>query len=476
MALPLPKLRTNYGEEIGVELYFQFPDLSAEEKTFLNADVAASASSLAANGTNFTIGQYIVIGQPGNEFSEILRIHASTPPTSTTITLASNTVFAHNRGDIVRFIPFNQIAAEYSTDTAVTWNTITAVAIRADSTETQMQRTSDLSTYYYRFHFFNSSTSLYSAYSDPVPATGFPDNAMGSIKRRALRALGEKYSDLISDQDLTDWILEGRRLADNNPATFRWSFRTKFEQNVGYLLAGQYRIAVPTDLRDRNTYKNILGIRMGQQNRPCVYQDRTRFNQNYLNVAHTTLGTLANFGDVTLTLTNSRDFDTAGVLTVASGVLGGGVVTINYTANNKATGVLSGVTGIPAAGLAATVDIWQRYVPGLPTAYTIDAGYISFDSPLLPTYDGQNVHMDYYSVIPTMDSDSDTFDEPFYDLYVYWLKWKIKSKKANGKLDRNSDPDYQDFIQGVGTLVAQETPGQRINFIPDIEGFLSATE
>lgn len=468
-------MRARYGEDIGVELFFQFPELQQEIQSFLTADSAANASSLSANGGGFAVGQYIIVGNPGNEFCELLQIHAVTAPTSTTITLAANTTFAHNRGDLVRFIPENQIVPEYSSNSGVSFSAASAINIRPDATETYLQRASDPSTYQYRFRFYNSTTGNYSAYSAVMPATGLADNTAGSVKRRALRGLGEEYSDLISDQDLNDWLAEGRRLADQNPAVFRWSFRTKFEQNVGYLLAGQYKINAPSDLRDRNTYKNVLGVRMGQQNRPCVYQDRTRFNQNYLNVAHTTLSGAILANATTLTLTNSRDFDAAGALTFASGVLGGGVIVVAYTANNKSTGVLTGVTGV-TANLADGVDTWQRYVPGLPTAYTIDAGVLSFDSPLLPTYDGQNVHMDYYTSMSALTDDSSTFDEPFYDLYVYWLKWKIKSKKANGKLDRNSDPDYQDFMSGLAELVAQETPGQRINFIPDIEGFLSATE
>lgn len=468
-------MRARYGENIGVELFFQFPDLQPELQTFLTSDSAANASSLSANGGGFSVGQYIVVGNPGNEFSELLQIHAVTAPTSTTITLASNAVFAHNRGDIIRVIPENQIVPEFSSNSGASFTAASAINIRSDATETYLQRATDLSTYQYRFRFYNSTTGNYSAYSAIVTATGYADNTAGSVKRRALSALGEDYSDLITDQDLNDWLAEGRRLADQNPAVFRWSFRTKFEQNVGYLLAGQYQITAPSDLRDRNTYKNILGMRIGQQNRPCVYQDRVRFNQNYLNVAHTTLANSIVTNATSITLTNSRDFDSSGTLTLASGVLGTGVIAITYTANNKSTGVLTGVTGV-TANVAAGVDAWQRYVPGLPTAYTIDNGTISFDSPLLATYDGQNVHMDYYSAISPLTDDSSTFDEPFYDLYVYWLKWKIKSKKANGKLDRNSDPDYQDFISGLGELVSQETPGQRINFIPDIEGFLSATE
>ncbi len=471
----LPKMRTKYGEGIGVELFFQFPELQDAPSTYLDSDAAAGDVSLAANGVDFSIGQYILIGQPGNERTELLQIHASTAPNSSAIVLSSALQFAHNRGEILRFIPYNQIAAEYSTD-ATNYSTIAAVAIRPDASETYMQRPSDLSTYTYRFRFYNSSVALYSAYSAATGSTGYADNSRYSIKSRALSEIGESIGDLITDQFLNDALNEGRRMADQNPTVFRWSFRTKFDAIIGYLLAGQWQIAAPTDLRDRNTPKNLLTLRMGQQNRPCVYQDRNRFNQNYLNVSHTTLSVAAVSGQTTLTLTNSRDFDASGVLTIASGILGSGVVSINYTSNNKATGVLSGVTGVPAAGFAAAVDIWQRYVPGLPTAYTIDNALISFDSPLLTTYDGQNVHADYYTAMSALTDDSSLLDEPFYDLYVSWLKWKIKYLKANGKIDRDGDTDFKDFMTGLGNLISQETPSQRINFVPDVEGFLSATE
>lgn len=466
-------MRTKYGEGVGVELFFAFPEIHDNEKTYLDADSSAGAVTLTANGVNFEADQYVVIGQPGNEKTEILLINGSTSATSIPITAA---VFPHNRGDIIQFIPYNKISAEYSTNNGLTYSVITPVVIRADASETYMQRASDLSTYSYHFRFYNATTGLYSAYSSRVTAGGYGSDTRYSVKECALQELGEVRGEIITDKFLDDALDEGRRLADQNPSTFRWSFRTKFGVNAGYLLAGQWQIAVPTDLRDPNTYKNILGIRMGQQNRPCVYQDRVRFNQNYLNVSHTTLSVIANFGDVTLTLVNSRDFDYEGVITLESGILGAGVVKLNYTSNDKATGILSGVTGIPAAGIAVGVNCWQRYVPGLPTAYTIDAGMISFDSPLLPIYDGQNVHMDYYLTMSPMTQDSDTFDEPFYDLYVSWLKWKIKYLKSNGKIDRDGDCDYKDFVTGLSVLVAQETPGQRINFVPDIEGFLSATE
>lgn len=469
----LPKLRTKYGEGIGVELYLSFPELYDDQRTYLDSDSLAGAGSLSANGLNFSTSQYIIIGQPGNLKTEIVQINGA--PTATTITLTGTTSFPHNRGDIIRFIPYNQITVERSTDAGVSFTPITAVDIRADSTETYLQRTTDASTDVYKFRFTNSTASTNSAYSDQTTASGYADNTVWSVKKRALDQLGEKKTDLVDDEFLNSSLMEARRTLDQDPRILRWTFRTKFDQILGQFLAGQWQVASPTDLRDRNTYKNIISIRFGNQNRPCVYQDRARFNQNYLNVEHTTVASPVIIGATSITLTNSHDFDPAGAITVAGNNVGEGTMIVAYTANDKTTNILSGVTGVTRA-ISASTDAWQRAVYGLPTAYTIDNGVISFDVPLMTTWDGQNAKIDYYRTMTAIDSDADVFDEPFYDLFVPWLKYKIKYLKANGKIDKTKDPDYLEWQEGCLRVIMQETNGQRINFIPDVEGFLSATE
>lgn len=472
----LPELRTSFGEEIGVELFMRFPDLRYEEKTYLDADAASGVTTLTANGLNFSVGQFIVLGFPGNEKTEIVQLHASTPPTATTITLAAATSFAHNRGDIIRFIPFNQITPERSTDSGSNFSALTAVNIRPDATETYVQRTGDASTDVYRYRFSNSSTSLYSQYSSQVVASGLTDGTAGAVIYRALDQLGEEIGDLISKKFLFDSLLEARRTLDQNPAVFRWSFRTKMNQVLGQMLAGSWQITAPTDLRDRNSFKNILSLRFGNQNRPVGYQDRRRFNQNYLNVRRTTVATQAAIGATSLVLTSTHDLDSAGTIRIANGSYSDGLIAITYTGNNRATNTL---TGIPASStgsitriVTAGTTIWQNATFGLFSNYTIDNATISFDVPLSTQYDGQDLKGDYYMSIPAMTQDSDTFDEPFYDLYVAFLKWKIKYKKSNGKLTKDKDSDWNDWISGVATLLGQEVGGQWVNFVPDANGFL----
>lgn len=465
----LPRIQVEYGENIGVELLFALPDLKSNLVSYLDADVAIGAGSLTANGTKFSVGEYIIIGRPGSEKSELVRIHASTAPTATTITLVGTTTFAHLRGDRITHIPYNQIVPERSTNGGTSYSALSAIDIRVDALQTFLARTSDASTDYYKYRFYNSTTTLYSAYSDPVIASGLGDDTVGSVKRRALDALGEKVGGLITDTFLNDSIMEARRLADQNPAVLRWGFRTQFDATLAQVYAGQWRIAAPTDLRDRNSPKNILSLRFAGDNQPIVYQDRAQFNQNYLNTVHTTVATAALSGASSLILTSTANLDDTGVISIAGEDADDDIIEVDYTANNRTTNTLTVTAADVTRNISAGTDAWQRATFGSPTNYSIHAGYIYFDVPIENAQQGRSITGDYYKAIPTIDSDADTFDEPFYDLYVSYLKWKIKYKKANGKIDRDTDSDWKDWLSGLATLISQEFPAQPVNFVPNYD-------
>ncbi|GAG36059.1 unnamed protein product, partial [marine sediment metagenome] len=66
-------------------------------KTYLTAAVAAAGTSLTVQSIKeFAINQILCIGELGEEETEIVKTHASTTPTGTTITLVTGGVtFAH---------------------------------------------------------------------------------------------------------------------------------------------------------------------------------------------------------------------------------------------------------------------------------------------------------------------------------------------------------------------------------------------
>lgn len=453
------------------------------DKSFLTADSSVGDGSIAVDSINlFAVNQILVIGAIGNEGAEIVKTHASAAPSGFTVTLASNLKHTHSRGTPVFIITYDQYelsnAATSTGSKTLATTTLGSglLAIDPESYDTLYSDTQFSSGGYF-VRKYNSITANFSSYSDFIPYTGLADNTIGSVKDRALRQLGETRNDLITDQFLNEAIYEARRSVDQDPRIFRWTFRTAFGAIIGQCISGAYTVAAPSDLRDLNTYKNILGITFGRQNRPCIYQDRVRFNQNYLNVAHTTLNGVVAGGATSIVLTSSHNFDNSGSISVASGAVGTLHTNLTYTANNRSTNTLTGVTGVPGGGYATGLDVWQNAnFFGLPTAYTIDNGVLEFDVPFYDMLDGRNIIMDYYKALPAITTDSQAFDEPFYDLYVSWLKWRIKYLKANGKIDRDGDPDYKDWNEGIGKIIAQEVGGQRVHMVPDIEGFLSATQ
>ena len=464
-----PQIRIKLNSPIGNDLFFALPNLSGNTRSFIETDVAAGGGSLSANGTFFEVDQFVIVGQLLQGKSEIVKISAVD---STSITLDTNLVFSHNRGDVITLIEYDQLTPERSTNAGVNFSALSAVDINPQVPETYLQRSGDNTTDVYRYRFYNSESTLYSGYSDNVTATGYADNSVYAIKERALSQLGEETNELITNDFLNSSLNEGRRIVDTGSAVvdgisqrvFRWSFRTKFNTDIGSIIPGQWSIAAPTDLRDRNTYKNILSLRIGRQNFPLVYQDNRRFRQNYLNVGHTTIATAVSSGDTSLVLESSGDFNDSGNIIIASPNVSTDKDEVAYTANDLSAETLSGVTG--ALDHAVGTDVWQEATFGIPTAFTIDKGMIYFDIPFGNEYAGENIYLDYYQDLTPVTSDSEVVDEPVYDLYVAYLKFKIKSLKSNGDLNPMKDGDYLLFQQGLSQLVGQEVLGQNISFVP----------
>lgn len=447
-------------------LYVDNQELVKNKKySFLSADIASASSTITVeNIVDFAINQIILIGNLGQNKSEIILTHTSTTPTGDTITLASNTLEAHSRGDKVSILDFNQIEISHAETTSGVKSVLATISAQVYNKETIYNESTKSSGYYF-IRYKNSIDSTFSDYSDPIPFIGYGENTVFSIKEKALNDLGEKLDDKIITNDfLNSSLWEARRELDNDKRVLRWSFRQKFNQIIGQITPGTWRVAVPTDLRDPNTFKSILGLRVGKKGRKLYYIDMTELNQKYTNSAHTTLNGAVLDTDLTITLKNSGDFDESGNLSVA----GSTIDVISYTSNDESTGVVSGVSGIVSGGHADGTDVWQEITFGEPSSFTIHDGYIYFDCPFEDDLADENIYMDYWGKLVEYDSDADELDEPETDMFVSYLKWKIKYKLKGGDIDKTKDTDYLDWMIRKDNLISKEVSGQTIQLIPDI--------
>lgn len=471
MALNLPRLRISRGEFGRSILFISNPDISNNVKTFFESDTSSGTSTISVNGFGFSADDYVVLGQEGTEKAEIIKISSAS---NTSITFATNIVYNHSRGEKIQLIQYDKIHIEYKIGIEAGYSNLSNIDIKIDELETAYINDTVYSgtpeNVYYRYYFYSSDDGVdfgtESGYSVWVSDNYEGYNTVYSITKRALAQIGEGYSDVVTRDFLIDCLNEGRNLVDQDSRILRWSFRTAFNYNAGNIIPGEWSISAPTDLRDRNTNKNILSIRVGREGRELEYQDKRRFNENYYNIAHTTLNGFLLNGDTSITLTSSGDFDESGEISIAADYVSGTIDTVSYTTNNKSTNIISGVTGMQADEHETGAHVWQGVSFGLPTAYTIDNGTIYFDIPFDNDYAGENIWMDYYKTITHIHDDDETFDEPSPDIYVPYLKWKIKYLKSGGTLKAVEDSDYQEFQSRLKQLIEQEMTGQYVQFIP----------
>lgn len=467
MAEIIPKLRVKRGETIGNELYVSFPDLDTPF-TFLNTDYASGVSSFAVdNGLKFTIGQYAIIPNVGNEKAEIVRTHASTATTATTITLAAATSFAHSRGDMLQFIPYNQITIWSDVAEAGTFVLLATIDINVASHETYYQHQAGTATTSYKVYFKNSTDTKYSSASDEVLATGYGQGTVGEVIRKALIDTGAKIDNIITKEWLYSALDEGRREIDEDKDVLRWSFRTVFDYNAYSVIPGQYSFTLPTNLRDADTNKNILSVRIGRDKTKLDPCDKIDFDNDYEGVAHTTLNGAVDTADTEIVLTDSGDFDESGSIDVAAQAIDEEIDNITYEDNTEVDNELQECDDIRTAGHADGTDVWQGAAFSLPDKYIVDNGVIYFNCPFSDDLAGENIYLNYYKKLTEIDSDADEFDEPFYSIYIPYLRYRIKLRKDEG-LDWKNDIDFIKWREMKDAQISKEYLGQDLRIMIDI--------
>jgi hypothetical protein len=445
-----------------MQILIEHPDLKNLPFTYLSADEAVGQTTLSViSEVGFVAADYVLVGDWETESVEIRKISS----TSAGAIVTDATTYLHPRGTKITLIPYNQIVVSRSTD-GTTYAALSAIDIQPDSQYTVLVRPTDATTDYYKTRFYNSTTLVYSEYSDVVIGSGYTYNTVAAIKDRALSQMGEKVDPLITDAFLNDSLWEARRELDNDPKVLRYSFRTKTNYNLGGIVPGTNTATLPTDLRDPHSVKNILGVRIGKDNQQLTYVDWNDLQSYYNGIAHTTLNGAVLTADTSITLTDSGDFDDSGNIYVAAADTETTIDTIAYTANDLSSNVISGVTGIVAAGHATLTDVWQGDNSGYPSFYSVDSENhkIVFNCPFEDDLAGENIYLDYYATLPTYDSDADVLDEPEVDMFVSYLKYKIKALKSNGKLAPQNDGDYVLWLQGKNALIMKEMLCQTVHF------------
>ena len=460
-----PHLRVeNLSNTITVNYVNNYDIVKDKLHSFLTADTTTSNSTLQVQSIiGFKTNQLLLLEEIGQQDAEIISTHSSTAPTGTTITLSGNLSQSHSKDTKVSIVQFDAVDFEWALTTTGGKSELSTLAIDIRMPETQYSDLTQSSGYYFaRFYDTTQGTAQSSAFSDPIPYSGYSDNTVYEIKRRALDNVGEEIGNKITHAFLNGCLWQARREYHDSPG--KRPFRRKYGVDIGNVSTGIYRTLSPSDLERPQTAENLYGVRIGVENN-LDYYDKKDFDQDYRDIPHSTLVEDYTVGNTHLSLTSARDFENSGAISIAED-------TIEYSAKDITTGSLT-ISTQGTSNHTTGDDTWQNVSYGLPTKFVVfidssGSSYIYFNRPIETLYVDQNIYADYYRTLVAYDSDADELDEPEYDMFVHYLSFRIK-KKLNPELKAQNDDDYGLWIQKKNTALAKEYLGTEIRFVPDVE-------
>jgi len=433
-------------------------------ESYLTSEAASAATTLTVKSiSEFAIEQILLIGELGDENSEIILTHATTAPSGTTVTLASGLVKTHDPYTKVKVMLYNQIEVSHATTKTGEKTVLTTKDIQPESEETRY----DDSTYsagYYFSRFKNSVLTTYSDYSDPIPYIGFASNTVNYIINYALkRNKLETFTDFIDYEFCIEEINACLQFITGKLKG--WSKLLTLNAIIGQTTRGQFIFTLPTDIWENVGRKSISAVRLGS-GEELEYKIWSDFEDKMEGVKSTQVTTEASAGDLTLEIDNSYDFSDTGSVNV---YISGTLYTITYTGITRSAtaGILTGVpatgtTGAITVTIPADTYVWQGESEGEPYCYTVDSnGQLRIWCLPSVVYDNKNIYIDYYTGPTSVDSDSDTLDVTRYDLVKLWLTSKIRWQLQNNGKPNLTDGDYLMFLRGVQDMIKNEIPAHR---------------
>lgn len=455
------------------------PDISNLPSTALTAAGAAAATSLTVeNGLAFSASEWVVIEGYGSAKSEIRRIAASAP-TATAITLNSATAlqFAHGLGTPLQKIPYDQIAIEYSTDldtnwelgtyttiasasAASTWTALTTIDIEPNQQMTVYDDTSDTGNRSYRTRYYNSNSTVYSGYSDPILSSGFEEYSVGRIIDKARRLMGvdigKEDDSQISEYFMLDAI--NMCLREIHSKRKRWSWNQEFNYQISEITAGKNYYSIPTSMDLRYSKKSMLKVRIND-NEPLTYLDKVSFDEKSEDAHTTTTAGSLTSASTTLVLTDSSDFVDSGTFSICTGATED---TITYTANNRSTNTLTlASTNGASTTHASGTDIWEDGDLDEPLYYTLFENYLYLWPVPDTDYYLMNIKADFYKKLTEIDSANDYILFPNPNIVVWYLCYCIAMRLKNYEEITLYKQNYESALTD---LIRNEHTGQNNQF------------
>lgn len=440
--------------------------LDIKVATYISNNIAAAAVAVPVdNSTDFTAGSIQVLLSPmGAENAEI--VNSASHTVNNFVTGA--TTMAHNRGDLVQELNYDQIVVSKSATLTGVYAALTTATFQVTQQSTVIFDATGLVSDYYKVQWKNSISGSLSDFSDPISVDSYDPHSVANIIYPVLMAMGVSENDpKITVGFCISAVDDARKYTEGKLYGIRHAWQQQFEFPIK-TLAGTNYVDLPDDIDYNETDRSMLAARflIGNVLTPynLRYIDKRSWNQIAFSVMGGTTTTSTAIGAATITLDSSGDFPNtaSGVAYVATNAYTETIEQIAYTAVDLTTNQLTGVTGVTRVYPIGT-RVWSRPTISQPIYYTIFEDRLFFDRIVPDSMQGNNLYIDYYKKIVPVTTLSQVLPEHYREIYKWYLRYAIKYRKdiALG----SDDPDLKKFEELVQALFNNLYTGQDTTII-----------
>lgn len=188
------------------------PSTTSLEKSYLTADYPAGVTSIAVRNSDRFVGDSrIMIGELGNENTEIVTMNTASPD-GVTLSITA-TRFPHTAADPVYVLRYDKIKFYRSTSgvegsySALSDGTVN-IDVDNENLQTAYNDAIGLPIYYYKVSFYNSLTSMESSLSDHIPGSGYSRKQVGTLVQEFLQEIGDEQQEYITVPQIINLLNE----------------------------------------------------------------------------------------------------------------------------------------------------------------------------------------------------------------------------------------------------------------------------
>lgn len=221
----------------------KIPDISSNIGTSLSQDYTSGSVLYVSSSVGFANGNYIVVGEPGLENTEVVESNA--PPDNTSLSI-SPLDFSHPKGTPVYYTNWDGYELSYRISPVDAWIVYGGMplALAFDAQYTEYRDAAATSTYQWRYRYFSTEEDAYSDYSDTISATGWSRSSVGYMVREIRKIINDPDAKTVTDTEIIRFLNAAQ---DKIYALYdRWWFLQKIGDVIP-TVAGKKNYPLPSD-------------------------------------------------------------------------------------------------------------------------------------------------------------------------------------------------------------------------------------